>query len=101
MKNEKKTPSQPVDSMTAESGMEKASGNLSPMEESAAAVAGNASGEESVSRDEAERLAREAYLRGRNETIREKWIGARRNNDIPDPDDAASVFMFRHNVWND
>lgn len=98
--NEKKTPSEPVDSMTAENGMEKVSGNLLSTEKSADAVACNAAGEELLSRDEAERLAREAYLKGRNETIREKWIGMRRN-DMPDPDDAASVFMFRHNVWND
>lgn len=56
-----------------------------------------------ISREEAERMAQEAYLRGKNETIRSEWIGSPDSGEkapVPDPDDAASVFSLRPSVWD-
>lgn len=56
-----------------------------------------------ISREEAERMAQEAYLRGKNEAIRSEWIGSPDSGEkapVPDPDDAASVFRLRPSVWD-
>ena len=54
-----------------------------------------------ISREEAERMAQEAYLRGKNEAIRSEWIGSPDDGEkAPGPDDAASVFRLRPSVWD-
>lgn len=57
--------------------------------------------------DEADRLAREAYIRGRNEAIEARWGELRPEasaDTTADPSDApdalADIFTLRRSVWN-
>lgn len=55
-----------------------------------------------VPRREADRLAEEAYIRGRNEAIEERWgeLTAPPAGDTPpEPDSLADIFTFRQSVW--
>ena len=48
-----------------------------------------------VSREEAEKAAREAYLRGRREQVEASW-----ETDPALPSEIASIFNVRKSVWD-